>query len=311
MTERSGGGDFRIDAFLDWVEIRLTLAEPTQSRYLRAALPRAWAGGGKAPYVRSESGQSNNTDTVFTIRIQDPVSAFTVRMDLERLASGFRFAAPPQITAVEVGVDAHPLTDTVDLVALAERLYRGAAQPASNNRRIPGVKGTKGGVTSALESRPQNRLALQRGRPLFIGNEHDPVAQRIYVKDGNRARFEVTFKFGSVPFRTLEQWSEFRFTDLSNHFRWRRQSAAVSDFHQLLQDTRVVLAEAEPAGAKQRHRRLHRQGTEADHQLRELAYQALRRLTSAQRKAPRRWTASNAELGSVGGKTDAENKASS
>ena len=275
---------FRFGPFVDWVELRLTLLNPTQVRYLRAALPPAWASCGEVPYADPAAGASSHTDTVFTIRVQDPKSAHSISRDLRRLQEQFLFAEPPRITGVEVGIDAYARNEHASLVEMAETFHRCHAAPPSDNRRIPGLKGTVGMVESALESRRMNRAALEAGRTLFTGNQSDPLTHRVYIKDGNRARFEVTLIGDAVPFRTLEEWGNFKFEKLSGYFRWRRQPASDHSFGRMLQNAQVALAKRHGAKAERNHRRIHKKTTGADHDLRDEADKALRRLTTVQKR---------------------------
>ena len=291
--------DFRFEGFLDWMELRLTLVRPTQTRYLREAIPASWAGGGKAPYVESAGGKECQTDTVFTFRIQDPRSVWIVVYELARLVERFPLARPPEIVGVECGVDAYPTGPGASLVDMAETFYRCLSTPASTNRRITGAKGTKGTAISGSETRRQNRAALRRGQTLVIGNQTDPVAHRVYIKEGTRARYEVTLQGTAVPFTTFDEWAVFGFEKLSNYFRWRMHNEAVHGMTQVLHDRPVTLAGFNAKSSTHRRGRVHRVGTVADHELRDEALKALRRLSTAQRKGARTTRKSSATEASL------------
>jgi hypothetical protein len=276
--------DFRFEGFLDWVAVRLTLVRPTQTRYLREALPESWSGGGEAPYVKSAGGEKCQTDTVFTLRIQDPRSAKSIEHDIARLAARFALARPPEIVGIECGVDAYATGPSASLVDMAETFYRCLSAPASTNRRITGAIGTTGTAKSGAESRRQNRAALERGQTLVIGNQTDPVAHRVYIKEGVRARCEVTLQGSAVPFKTLDEWAMFGFEKLSNHFRWRMHKESAAGMQQVLRDRQVVLAGYKAPTSTHRRGRVHKVGTVADNELRDEALKALRRLSTAQRK---------------------------
>lgn len=275
---------FRFAGFLDWVAIRLTLISPTQARHLRAALPPSWAGGGEAPYVMPAAGERSHTDKVFTIRVQDPLSAARVERDVNRLAQRFPLASPPEVIGIELGIDASVEGADADLIDMAETFFRCLTSPASVNRRITGEKGTTGTARSGAETRRLNRAALAPGQSLVIGNQTDPVAHRVYIKEGTRARYEVTLQGDALPFRTLDEWAAFKFERLSSHFRWRLHCQPANGLMAVLQDRQVALAGFRAHSATHRRGRVHMVGTVADHELRDEALKALRRLTTAQRR---------------------------
>lgn len=276
--------DYRFVARLDWIDLRVSLVRPTQSRHLRAALQAfPW---GAASHVDSAAGAAHNTDTVWTIRIQDPRSVHSVRRDLEELQQAYPFLAAPEVTGLEVAFDAYAEGAHADLVAMAEHMLRGLADPPSGNRRIAGPKGTRGLVESARESRHRNRQALTAGMTLHIGSQGDDRSVRVYVKnnlDGQHARLENTFMGTAVPFKRLDEWQHFDFRRLAQYFRWRR-TTVMSRVPAVWLNYPPTLADPPTAHARAQHKRIHRVGTVADRELSDEARRALGKLTTQQRQ---------------------------
>lgn len=284
MSYDAGYSDYRFTMHLDWVELRVSLIDRTQSHQLQQALPPPW---GQHAFAKAVNGSSSRTDSVFTFRVQDPHSAAQVRRDLDRLQRQYPFAAEPVVTGIEVSFDAHLDGADADLLVMAEHMYRSIADPPSDNRRITGPKGTRGLVESALESRRANMAQLATGQSLVIGNKWDARSVRVYIKDkdGNdrRARAENTLIGDAVPFNTIDGWQQFDFLKLAEHFRWRR-SAPAQGLLALLRDWPPALASPPSAKARANHERLTKVGTIADRELSDEARLALRRLTTVQRR---------------------------
>lgn len=276
--------DYRFVARVDWIDIRISLVQPTQSRYLLKDLATLRCA---ASHVDPANKSPSNTDAVWTLRFQDPHSARSVRRDLEELQQTFKFATAPEVTGLEVSFDAYADAADANVVEMAEHMFRGLAEPPSSNRRITGPKGTTGLVESALESRRGNLRALAAGKTVHIGNQRDDRSVRVYVKenvDGRHARLENTFRGGAIPFATLDAWQQFDFRKLSWFFRWRRRPDTVNAQLAVILDYPPALAAPPSALARRQHRRINKVFTVADRDLNREARRALGKLTTEQRR---------------------------
>lgn len=301
QADRYNGWRFR--AHLDRIRVRLDLQAPTQARHLRSALPEAWHGDetGLAPFAQPVNSQG----TAWQFWIQDPPNAATTAAHLRRLAELHRLAAPPLITGVEVAFDAFPELPGLDLVDMAEHLYRGLAAPVSVNRRLLPKTGSGDKPTNAQLNRDDNRRCLAAGCSIFIGNADDNRTQRVYVKDGAHARMENTYTDQAVPFTSLHEWQSYAFWRLSKDFRWvcfRDDPGLGTDppappadpgfspallLPQLRQRAAVLdKTTGLSTGNRNADRRKRKAGTRADATLQEEARKALRRLTTQQGQGP-------------------------
>ncbi|MEK8052177.1 hypothetical protein AACH10_18135 [Ideonella sp. DXS22W] len=290
--------DFRVTAFVDWLEFEIELAGASQARHVRGRLPKAWFTNGKAPFVEAVGASRNGTSTQFRFRVQDPVSAADLLMQFRKLDHQMPLAAPVRIVGVEVGVDLWLQRPGADVVRMAEHLYRGLAVLASDNHRITGEKGIRGTATSAKDHRRDNLRALAAQRTIFIGNAGDPVTQRIYAKGLARARYEVTLTNERCPVSSLDDLASFRFESLSGWFRWR-----TPDMDRLVkpswQAVRTSLTLNDHERRRNAHRRVHAFGTRADTALGSEAVKALKRLSTAQARGWQSVLTKVARLGGV------------
>jgi hypothetical protein len=307
---------FRFVSAVDWMEFRVTIANPSQPHHLRNRMPANWG----RPYVTAETDDPSGTARTFTFRVQDPRGAEQFMHDVQSLSRpGDRPIVPAdvQITAAEITLDGYHV-DRDALTSLAEHLLWNHSTWASYPRITadPGrvvvrtetgkhvVKTLPGffGLASASKA----HWALDEGATLNLG--HQPgerpdacdFAQRIYVKthdSGNgesyrklpaaqhRARYEVTLRGKHLPFTTIDQWRLFRFETLQREFfNWRRWKGAP------LPPAAAWLAQFPHLGrmshrleqARVGRRRGNRRGTEPDSELNRCARNALRRLTREQ-----------------------------
>lgn len=193
--------------------------------------------------------------------------------------------------------------DAGKLTAVAEHLFYCQATPPSTNTRILPPKGSRGLVRAAIDRRDVH-IALNAGFSIVVGDRHDPVTHRFYVKrtdaGGNvslptgehRARFEVTLRDNALPFLTTAEWATFRFETLARHFSFRRlETATLPGYLAAVYASRHAprLGRVDDSMRRSRKQRQTARTTSADIGLNQRTREALRTLTRSQRRLqPRR-----------------------
>lgn len=289
--------DYDLKAVLDWIEVRVTLAEPSQPRHVRArmrAVPR-WAT--TPPHVRPCTDDSSGTSSSFIVRVQDPPPPAQLLADVQAIR---RAGDPPlteediEVLAVEIALDAYPRTPEAraDLAGAAAYLWtRHASPPAGTTRICRDGKRDR----SEVDFRPEHiRRALAEGWAINCGDRGAPHTSRHYVKtydsrDGDayaplpeadyRARAEITLRGGRRPFRTITGWRCYDFAKLAPMFALRRviDTEAPSPLLALLRDQTRHGRPTDPE-KQAGHRRTHRKDTAADTTANERIRAALRAL---------------------------------
>lgn len=289
-------------ALVDWVEIRLILDSPSQPRHVKNALPEAWRHG----FVEPTGHARHLTDTQFSFRVQDPAGPESIRLGLEDYgqASGKRWTC--EVVAVEIALDFHPDPEMPSTGSQEEFLARALQSLASlpeGPRRVARKLISDSGASwtsySAVATGPSLRSELREGWTVHMGKLDADVRVRAYIKrrdsiDGRsyaplpveqcRPRIERTFRGSQVPFRTLEEWGSFDFCALQRWFAFRRN---VSEASPEVWRERIWLDKPVDERRRRHHKRVTLHGTRADARAYELVRQALRRLTTAQRKPVR------------------------
>lgn len=252
---------FRLQAVVDWVELELILAAPTQARHLRNRMPSSWG----RPYARPGADQDTNACSVFYARVQDP--------DLGRLPQEVAsLDAQAQVVGIEVTLDAYP-RDQADVVLLpmaALHLYRHQAHPPPGRHRITVPKHYQ-----AAASTRQIRRALEEGWSINMGEKDAADRGRCYVKrhdtrngeayarmnvSQHRARLERTLSDADCPVRTLGELQGFRFEKLARHFAMVIPRSS-SQMGQLLLPLKTLLSKRAESVPKRRRVRLTQRDT--------------------------------------------------
>ncbi|MDO9004589.1 MAG: hypothetical protein Q7V20_14165 [Aquabacterium sp.] len=285
-------GDLKIIAAIDWVEFEVSLVNASNHQTLSRAL-RSFQVAEKVWVEPVEPTSKNKTSRKFRFRLHDPKSCADSQIILTKLGSRFEFSDEPEITAVEVAVDFFsPSHDAERLVEATISLYTYHANLVSENRRASGREATTGQAKGILV-RKDLLNAVHSELSLNIGNVSDAVHQRIYLKKKNkqlhlpiaehRARVEVTLQHENLPFTTIEQWSKFQFSSLANYFKWRKDSV-LTPLQQCLRSVQANVGTVEIAQFERLARRTTLSSTVADGRLNDRVYDALRSLTTKQRK---------------------------
>lgn len=209
--------DFKATATIDWLDIAVTLGRITQFQYVQAELHSLL---GLDPshavihVIPQNVARATDATTGFVLRLQEHHhgnSAAKIAQIVRGLAARFGFAAPAQITAIEVAFDLKPRHDP-KAVYDAYAVLQGCIAAYGEHARQYAPSVLQGGQVVPLTLDPL--LDLQG--TLYVGH-HDakhghqptPKAYRIYAKvtDNNgtplppehhRARAEVTLQLDAL-----------------------------------------------------------------------------------------------------------------
>lgn len=250
----------KFQAVVDWAEIEVRTATPRTYHDLRHTLPH------DISFARDTG--ANQAGTVWRFKIHDVerweqvdrvVLALDAKIGLQPLTPN----APDlwHLVDMEVAVDVRitgqesmqPDELKAALAEIAENLAHGWTIEGENkaNWRFPGDRGTKGHVTAA-DHRHRNRRALENGRVLVIGDQHDQGMVRSYIKsdtekNGKRtlikqnrwsARFERTNLLVGLPPMTPPEAKAFKFESLAGLWRFRTTRDEVAPLIETVQNYR-------------------------------------------------------------------------
>ena len=301
---------FRFSATIDWIDVRVTLKKATNFQTVQRKFPSLTV---EKPFVKPCAPDSkNNTTAVFTIRIQDPTSPASVQRQLDQLSEQLPFTAPAHITGVEVSLDAFLGVEAYrgDLLGeMAVQLFNSHAKLVGD-WRVLGRIGSMGEVRHPTTLQELRAAMVRDGLTVFVGGKDADITQRFYFKrtDGSakatelhrflpesehRARCEVTLRNSACPFRIIEEWQSFKFERLSKYFKFRSLKALGSDptsFDTIRHRMRSTMVRLSPDSGNPRdaekvskllkeHRRTSDPNREADTELNDRSYDALRGLT--------------------------------
>lgn len=271
---------FKINAVVDWVELRIKLKDPSNFDTLRRRLGVGYV----TPLDKGPGGAA----TEFTLKIQDPTSWRNVHAQLEKLTHDHPLAAPPEVIGIEVALDAYSkVNDMNELQDMAKRFYRMSAFVVSDVRRA--AAGYKGSGRPLLTESDITR-ALKDGFNIYVGNKTDSAVLHIYVKttdDGGkplpveewRARMEITLRGQDLPCRSLDEWENFDMSKLSKYFKFRRMKEGLNPFVEQGLKGVAQIGEKKPRPHPDRRARFFSTSTVSDKALTDRAYDSLRRLT--------------------------------
>jgi hypothetical protein len=252
---------FKANAVVDWIDIEITTAVPTQQRWIRRDLRRilCLAEGARDIWVEPINPGPGGVSCVFRIRLHDaPANSYG---ELERimgaLAQGKPFAARPKVHAIEIAVDFYGKgqANIAALPDLTEQLQTGIAARGNPRQFDPGI-GSKG-RNAYLSERctgedkrgtdywlAADANAIDPALVLNIGNkgdqqrciQGDDICWRVYFKrtdkggmplppDEQRARAEFTLQGAELTGRgitDLDSLSGYRFERLADLLHFRR-----------------------------------------------------------------------------------------
>lgn len=247
---------YRTSAVIDWIEVAVTLESETQFRYIQSKL-QSILELDRPPYVKALNPGAGGAANRFVIYLHDTHAAALHELEriMTALALHHPFAAPPEVTSIELAVDFYPKHDPADIPHLVHRLQL-SIDARGNPRQFDPDKAAapKHGNRFLNPDRPEpvTGLTLDPRLNLRIGNKGDPVQRQIYDKhtDNNgqpvtpgkrRARAEFTVTGSKLALRvlgpdagsrsvTLDDLRTFKFETLADllHFRQFKPIEAIT-----------------------------------------------------------------------------------
>jgi hypothetical protein len=288
LQARASLSRFRARAVVDYVDLAIHAARPTNFHTIQARLREA-LGGPRKPWVEARDKGLGGAATRFWMRIQEPRTLSVLR-DAVRGLEKLPLVTPPQVLAIETAVDFYSrAVDRHDLEAMVLRLKHSLSAVGSKELECAHL-------TEALS----NVYRLSAHRTLLI--EGEGVLWRIYLKEtdsmkpiedpnDHRARVEVRQWGTGIPVNlaNLDGLSRFRFESLTPLFSFRQlitdeaftvtpTTAAEAASRRRL-DLATRRGHRELAPPSKRERRKHHRLTRADRDLKEHVRGALRDLT--------------------------------
>jgi hypothetical protein len=273
---------YRLRAEVDWIDVRLYLDKAASHREILRYCPA----GSFAQPVGTKEGELS---VCFDLRIQDPSSWTELSQFIIAVGERLPFARPPEVTGIEVALDARSPTACRDDLVLFAANYVIFSDPVSKNCRILRSKPLKP-IGLPPHHGTLSRM-LDDGKVAVVGDKEAPRSQRCYVKatDGNgrplpvrehRARFENTYRGKGLNVLPLAEWCGYNFKQFASDFHLSRLRADLARYE-------AVLARADnQLGSRHRRKRIRLSRsplTRADTVLNQRISDALRELT-------RRWS---------------------
>ncbi|MCC8394236.1 hypothetical protein LJ656_16685 [Paraburkholderia sp. MMS20-SJTR3] len=287
---------------MDWLDVRLRTARPTQFQHVQSALDTA--GAGKLHVTPIEPGPGGVADT-FVVRVTDHLANDYAALSkaLAEFVARYPLAHAPEIAAIEVACD----------FLHTGEVEREAATRAMTYRLQSSLLTDGDSPRQFDPARRKNRFMDAHGErldPLLNyreGNKWDYVSWHVYWKRTDcgqplpptdwRARVEVTLNghaLQDVGLVKLADLDGYKFTTLARFFRFRTpiapETQAKGDRFKLAAITiNRRLNDATPArglhsfrsiGQRDRWRKLRRESShlQADNELQDAIKDALRRL---------------------------------
>lgn len=299
--------DFRVQACIDWLELSIHIARPTQFRYLQEAFERA--GCGKLSIDARTEAPGGVADT-FVIRIHDELAndVAALRAKLGKVSKDYQIVGEPALVGIEVSCDfwhkGEPSRHIRDTLAMTFRLQSSLFATGTK----PRVFVPTGGEQGTVRFLDVEGARLDPGGTFYVGNKHDDLMWRVYFKSTDsgkhlpeslwRARVEVRIKGAALKelgLRGLTDLQGYRFQRLAPLFRFRRpvppeKLAAGNKFKLASAKAARKVNDATPARGihsfaaigridKWRKRRRESLHIEADQELQDAVKGALRRLS--------------------------------
>lgn len=277
---------FRFRAVVDWIELEIHTAKPTNFHTLRRS--------GALSYVKALNARAGGSATAFRFKLYDPASWNDLSRFVSNLNTEYPFSQAPAIVGIEIALDAYSKGEATsyELAELVANYYRNMTQPVSSNRRL--YRDYKG----SGQPIPQQFLSLVRhvveGWQIAIGDKEAEQYQHMYFKTADkgkplpetehRARIEVTLRGNELPCHSFEELQTFDFESVSRYFKFRKltDEFLADEFNSLLATRSQQIGEKKQRSGKEGSTRLYSKPTVADAVLNRKAYDALRDLS-------RRW----------------------
>lgn len=225
-----GSTSFR--SLIDWVELEVQLARQSNFWTVLETL-KVVLGAKTASFVTAMDGGDGNAASRFRIRIQNPTQAATIVAAFEMIRSKFGLD-DVTVTAVEFSFDTFCAGAGIrQLAEIAADRFRFITAPPGDRWYFYRQQGEGRHYLDAL---PQRRDLVEHFEKLWqLTDRHNKrvdVRYHAYVKtrDGGKtllssqysARIEVTLSGNALPFKTLSDFAQFNFANVSKYFKFRR-----------------------------------------------------------------------------------------
>ena len=279
-------------ACIDWIEFLVTLPRPSQFRHLKARTAKPW---GKVFFTEVD-GTNGKT---WKFRVQNPPGPVQFMEEVQAMVRPGDAAFTEQdirVVGIEVALDfRHATNDRQALIHTALHCIRHQARPLAGSPRIT----RKGGVVTPVYPHEVLEALSDKKSTIRSGRKGDDHTCRFYFKDydsfnGKRyaalppdkwcARFENTLIGNAVPFKTIQEWRDFKFESMSKDlFAMVMPTPTTSKLVTSLQARMIQLGRRPDSyirpGTERRQRGA---GTCRDSVLNDKIRQALRSLTARQ-----------------------------
>lgn len=284
----------RLRAVVDWIEVQINTPKPSNMQTIQRAFAAAVGLADTAPRHRVEAldeGEGGAAQS-FSVRLHDVERYGDIERLMAKVSDRIDLLPGFSIAKVEVSLDVF-CTDPASMVT---RLYRGLANLCSENRRLYRVG--KGSAIPIPNREESLRRDVSNGYQIGIGNKTDYIYQHAYLKDTDtqggkrqpvqpRARLEVQLSELSGPRQVPEDWGQFRFERLTDHFRQRQADEDLTSLHRDMLKALPNFGERRPRKKRNRDTRLYSKSTSADPINRDI-HEALRNLSKRWRAGGRK-----------------------
>jgi hypothetical protein len=233
---------FRFEAVVDFIEIEIRTAAPTQGK----AIQRKCKLFGVA-YAKRHGGRGSYAGTVFRIRLYDVKNFSALQSKIASIENEFPFPRPAVVTMIEVAFDGYLKQEVNDAhgddlaMLTASIAYRVANPVSQNTRTYAGYRGSPQALSRFIEVLARQ---ISQGRNVGIGNKRDDQYQHCCLKtvDRNerlpaelhRARFEIRLAGAGLPHQDIEAWRNFKFQKLARHISFRMGLQEATPFEHAL-----------------------------------------------------------------------------
>lgn len=296
---------FKPTAQVDWAEVQFQVKSRTNLQTVQPKLNRILdLSEGKNASLFVLDAEAGGAASIFAFRIQDPKRFADIQRVLDELAKRFDLACPPRVTGIEVAFDLFPKKGTTprEVSEAVAHLYKFSTSHPSANHRIYNelqacdVPARLNSLVRAVEAGYCVGVGYQRESRSKRGTvAADSISVRWYHKrhdngddlpeQQHRARMEITFQGGGLPFQTLDQLAAFDFNSLQDHFTFRSLKSELDPFvADVLMNGALPLFAKRVRNRREGGTRLHSPSTVADAALNDAARRALRSLTKRWRE---------------------------
>lgn len=277
---------------IDWIDFLVKLPRPSQFRHLQARTAKHW---GKVFFTEVDGTNGK----AWKFRLQNPPGPDQFMKEIQAMVRPGDAALTEQdisVVGIEIALDFyHATNDRQALIHTALHCIRHQARPLAVGPRITRT----GEVVTPSHPYELCQALSDRKSTIHTGQKGDDHTCRFYFKDydsfhGKRyadlppekwcARFENTLTGNAVPFKTIQEWRDFKFESMSKDlFAMVMPTPATNELVASLQARKIQLGRRPeshvPPGTERRQRGAF---TCRDSVMNDKIRQALRSLTARQ-----------------------------